>query len=207
MAISVWPETVIEPKAEEIPPVGVYRFSLEQYQRLGELGLLTEEDRVELLEGWIIPKMVHHPPHDGTLQIVTARIRELLPTGWCDRVQMAVALERSLPEPDLVIARGSHRSFLERHPGPQDIGLLIEVAESSLSRDRNLKARIYAEAGIPVYWIVNLIDQQIEVLTKPNGTQRPPLYCQQEIFLPGDSVPLVIEGQTVTTIPVAELLP
>lgn len=196
-------------KPGRVPPVPVYRFTVEQYHRLGEIGVLTEDDRVELLDGWIVPKMNHNPKHDGTVELVDEVLSEQLPAGWRVRTQSSVRAVRSEPEPDLAVVRGRarDRKRMTEHPGKDDIALVIEVADSSRSRDRGLKAKIYARTGLPIYWIVNLVDNQLEVLSEPSGPTRSPRYRKRETFLPGDSVPLVIEGRTIAMVPVQELLP
>lgn len=201
------PEVGTRRKPGRIPPLPVYRFTVEQYHRLGEAGVLTDADRVELLDGWIVPKMNHSPPHDCAIELAEEAIRPKLPTGWRVRTQSSVRAARSEPEPDLAVVRGDPRTRLAEHPGKDDIALIVEVAESSLSRDRRVKAKIYSRTGLRVYWLVNLVDNQIEVLSEPSGPTRSPRYRKRETFLPGDSVPLVIEGQTIATIPVADLLP
>ena len=97
--------------------------------------------------------------------------------------------------------------YVERHPGPEDIGLLVEVAETSLDRDRGWKKRIYAVARIPVYWIVNLVDRQVEVFTNPSGPGEQPDYGACQVFLPGDQVPVVLDRNEVGRIAVHDLLP
>src|SRR3954447_3083579 len=91
------------------------RWSLREYHRMIELGFLTEDDRVELLEGWIVAKMAHNPPHDGTLYLLQSLLSEFVPGGWLVRVQSAVTLRArrgSEPEPDLVVARGPAEQYL-----------------------------------------------------------------------------------------------
>src|SRR6266849_885039 len=134
------------------------QISVDDYHRLIQEGFLGENDRVELLEGWIVPKMTHNPPHDSTIQIVSECLAERIPVGWKIRIQSAVTTNDSEPEPDLAVVRGQARTYAARHPGPQDIGLIIEIAESSLLQDRHDKARIYARAGISEYWVINLMD-------------------------------------------------
>src|SRR5438067_10128610 len=85
---------------------GFRRFSVQEYHKLIELGILTENDNLELLEGYLVEKMPHDPIHDGTIQLVEDVIRQHLPGGWCVRVQSALTVGRSEPEPDLVVARG-----------------------------------------------------------------------------------------------------
>src|SRR5438105_9817214 len=116
-------------------------------------GILTENDPLELIEGWLVAKMTHNPPHDGTVQRINKRLGRRLPAGWDLRIQSAVTTSDSEPEPDLVVVRGDETTYLHKHPGPADVGMLIEVADSTLSRDRQEKARLYARAGLPCYWI------------------------------------------------------
>jgi len=131
----------------------LYRFSVEEYHRLVEAGGLFAGKRVELLEGMVVAKVTHNPPHDSTVQSIDELVAGLLPAGWCKRCQLAVTLTDSEPEPDLCVARGDRRTYRHRHPGPPDIGLVIEVADTSLAYDRVDKGRAYARAGIVEYWI------------------------------------------------------
>lgn len=198
---------VASPEDSKPPPVAVRRFTVDEYRKLGEAGILTEHERVELLEGWIVPKMVHNPPHDNAVELADEALRLRLPVGWRIRIQSVLSTADSEPEPDLAVVRGSPRNRRSRHPTPAETGLVIEVADSSLQIDRGTKAVIYARAGIPVYWIVNLIDRQIEVHTEPSGPIERPLYRKIECLLAGQSVPFVIDDAIVATIPVDDLLP
>src|SRR5262245_51361037 len=112
------------------------RFSVDEYHRLIEIGLFTEDDRVELLDGWIVWKLPHEPLHDVVLELTDEQIRPHLPPDWRLRVRSAITLSESEPEPDLTIVSGAARLFLRRHPGPADIALVAEVSDASLSRDR-----------------------------------------------------------------------
>jgi Uma2 family endonuclease len=191
----------------EPPPEFVWRFSVDEYHRLIASGVLDEEDRVELLEGWLVPKMTHNPLHDGTLQLINKRLARRLPAQWEIRIQSAVTTGDSEPEPDVAIVRGDEQTYLQRHPGPDDIGLIIEVAESSLDQDRRQKARLYARARIPAYWVVNLVDRQIEVFTNPTGPDASPGFSMQRVCRGEDLVPLTLDGQWVANFRAAELLP
>ncbi len=103
--------------------------------------------------------------------------------------------------------RGNARTYLAHHPTVADAGLVIEVADSSLLRDQQDKTRIYARAGIPCYWIINLVDQRIEVYSQPSASAPVPAYHSLQTYQPGDAVPLVLDGNTVGAIPAADLLP
>src|SRR2546421_11751027 len=125
------------------------RFSVARYQRMIEAGILTSEDKVELLENYVVLKMPRNPPHDGTIQLIHKRLSRLIPPGWDLRAQLTVALADSQPEPDFAVVRGDERTYLSRHPTSGDAGLIIEVANSSLLRDQRDKTRIYARGDIP----------------------------------------------------------
>jgi Uma2 family endonuclease len=183
------------------------RFSVAKYQRMIEAGILTPDDKVELLENCVVLKMPKNPLHDGTLDIIKAVLPGLLPPGWLLRVQQTIVLSDSQPEPDFAIVRGMPRSFLTRHPGPAEIGIVIEVADSSLLRDQRDKTRIYARAGLPVYWIVNLVDRRVEVYSQPSGPTAAPAYGAFQTYQPGDAVPLTLDGTVAATVPAADLLP
>jgi Uma2 family endonuclease len=185
----------------------IARFSVTRYQKMIETGILTPDDKVELLENYVVLKMPRNPTHDGTVQLGSETLLRFIPAGWRLRVQLTVVLPDSQPEPDFAVVRGDARSYLLRHPGPADIGTLAEVADSSLLRDQRDKTRIYARANIPIYWIVNLVDRRIEVYTQPSGPTTVPAYGSFQTFQPGDDIPLVLGGTTAAMIPVAELLP
>jgi Uma2 family endonuclease len=186
---------------------GFRRFTVAEYHKLIEIGLLTENDDLELLDGYLVEKMSRNPPHDGTIQLVDDALSALLPAGWRVRVHSAVTLSASEPEPDVTVVRGDKRTYLTRHPGASDVGLVVEVSDSSLDSDRDDKIPIYARDGIPVYWIVNLVDRQIEVHEQPSGASPSPSYGSRRTFKPGDAVPVVLGGTNLGTIPVVDLLP
>lgn len=186
---------------------GFRRFTVAEYHKLIDIGVLTESDNLELLDGYLVEKMPHNPIHDGTLQKVNRRLLKVLPAGWEPRVQMAITLSRSEPEPDVAVVREASDGYMSRYPTPTDIGLLVEVSNTTLDSDRDDKIPIYARDGVPVYWIVNLVDRQVEVYEQPSGATANPGYGVRRVLTVGDAVPLVLGGLAVGTIPVAELLP
>lgn len=183
------------------------RFSVARYQRMIETGILTPDDKVELLENYVVLKMSRNPRHDSTVQRMLRPLLGPIPVGWDLRVQSAVTLADSEPEPDFAIVRGSAVNYENRHPGPDEIGKLIEVADSSLLRDQRDKTRIYARANIVIYWIVNLVDRRIEVYSQPSGPTALPCYGSFQTYQPGDQVPIVLAGATVASVAVADLIP
>jgi Uma2 family endonuclease len=186
--------------------VPVARFSVRQYQQMIAHGILKHEHHVELLENWVVEQMPKSPEHDGTIQRMLRPLLRLLPAGWDLRVQSAITLADSQPEPDFAIVRGTADDYLTRHPEAGDVGLLIEVAGSSLLRDQRDKARIYARAGIEAYWIVNLEERRIEAHTQPSGATVAPGYGEITHYRVGEVVPLTLDGVTLS-LAVADCLP
>jgi Uma2 family endonuclease len=190
-----------------VPTDVIWRFRVDQYHAMIRAGILTEDDPVELLEGWLITKMPKNPRHSVVTQLTREVLARTLPSGWYADTQEPITTADSEPEPDIIVVRGERRHYLDRHPGPQDIALVVEVADSSLQRDRSLKKRLYAAAGIPVYWIVNLLNGQIEIYTDPSGPGEQPDYRQQQSYDSADTVPVVLEGREVGRLGVRDLLP
>jgi Uma2 family endonuclease len=190
-----------------MPPEPVCGLSVSQYHEMIAAGILASDEPVELLEGWLVPKMVKSPPHSTARQLATKALRQVLPSGWHVRSQEPVTLSDSEPEPDVAVVRGDLDQYEQHHPGPQDVALIVEVADASLARDRSIKKQVYAHAGIPVYWIVNLQERRIEVYTEPSGPVERPDYRHHEKYASDSEVPVVIEGQETGRIPAAELLP
>lgn len=196
------PPILLDPT--ELAPVPVLRFSVAEYQELVRSGALPEEPRHELLEGWITSKMTRNPPHEVAVSLANLLLIRLFGDAWHVRVQSAVATADSQPEPDLAVVRGRARDYLDRHPGPGDVALVIEVADSSLARDRGLKARVYARAGIPNYWIVNLVDRHVEVYSEPTDQAT---YARIETIDPDGAIHLAIDDVEVGPIAARDLLP
>jgi Uma2 family endonuclease len=169
-------------------------------------GILGEKDRIELLEGRLVPKMPPNPPHSNTVGRVTRQVLRSLPDGWQYRSEQPITLSDSEPQPDLALARGDANTYDHRHPTPPDISLVGEVGDSSLDEDRDDRNRIYAGANLPIYWIINVVDRQVEVYTDPRPAGPIPGYATRTDYRVGDSVPLVLDGQTVGHIPVADLV-
>ena len=185
----------------------LWRLSVEQYHAIVAAGILTDDDPVELLEGLLVDKMPKNPPHSAATQLLQEALSQILPVGWRVAVQDPITLADSEPEPDLIIVRGKARQYVERHPGPGDLAMVVEVSSATLRRDQASKKRMYAGANIPVYWIINLVENRIQVYTDPTGPAAKPDYRQQHNYLISDTIPVVIEGEEVARLPVQELLP
>ena len=150
------------------------RWTVEEYHKLIDIGLFANDQRFELLEGWIVSKMSRNPPHESSVHLTNNECKRRLPSGWDTRIQSAITLEDSEPEPGVAIVKGDARTYACRHPSPSDIAVVVEVVDSSLLDDRRRKMRSYARAGIVKYWIVNLSLSQVEVYTDPTGPSGAP---------------------------------
>lgn len=207
MSVTTPSVSVVSEQSVAVPTDVIWRFSVDQYHAMIRTGILTEDDPVELLEGWLVTKMPKNPPHSVVTQLTREALARILLSGWYVDAQEPITTADSEPEPDVVVVRGERRQYLDRHPSPQDVALVVEVADSSLQRDRSLKKRLYAAAEIPVYWIINLLNGQIEVYTDPSGPGEQPNYHQQQNYGPADTVPMMIEGREVGRLTVRDLLP
>jgi Uma2 family endonuclease len=196
--------TITQPPVAPPPGRNPYRLTVDQYEAMVAAGVLTKRDRVELIDGELVAKMPKGPKHSDVTGQLGERLRGMLIPGWHVRQEQPVRLpDHDEPEPDLAVTRGAFLDYTDHHPGPGDIALLVEIAESTLAEDRRIMARVYATASIPVYWIVNLVDRQIEVYSSPSGGA----YAPPAILGEKDRVELVIEGQVVGPIAVVDLLP
>jgi Uma2 family endonuclease len=151
--------------------------------------------------------MTRNPPHDTALGLAQDELAAVLPAEWVLRGQSAVTTSESEPEPDWAVVRGPRRRYQANHPGPGDTVLVLEVADSSLDRDRAVKGPIYARDNVPVYWIINIPDDRVEVYTDPSGPADEPGYRQRRDYRRTETVPVVLDGREVGTIPVRDLLP
>ncbi len=191
-----------------VPPTEtLWPLSISQYHQMVQAGILTEEDPVELLEGLLVTKMPKNPPHRLSTQLTREALSRLLPSDWFVEDQEPITTQDSEPEPDLAVIRGTRRDYSDRHPSPADVGLIIEVADATLQRDRTRKKRIYAQAGIAIYWIINLVDRQIEVYSNPQSTQTEPDYLHQQNYQVGDELLLLLDSAEVGRVSVQDLLP
>jgi Uma2 family endonuclease len=195
------------PDSREIVPLTV-----EQYHGMLAAGILAEGEPIELLDGLLVRTnrgegMTTNPQHALAVSKLNMLLVALVGARGCHvRVQNPLTLPpRDEPEPDLAIVQGRPADYADRHPGPADAACVIEVAGSSLERDRTIKQRIYATAGIPQYVIVNLLQSRVEVFEKPavkSGRYR------WRAELAGDQeIPLLLPGDRRLTITAADCLP
>lgn len=190
-----------------LPPDAVYRLDVEQYHVMVRAGVLTADDQVELLEGWLFPKMAKNPPHRIATRRTQRALEAIVPVGWYVDAQEPITLADSEPEPDVCIVRGATEKYSTHHPAPPNIALVVEIADSTLERDRGLKRRMYARAEIPVYWIINLVEQQLEEYTVPVPSETAPDYEHRHDYSLTESISVRIEDQDLGALAVRELFP
>lgn len=120
--------------------------------------------------------MPKNPTHSSATRCTRLALERIISSDYFVDSQEPVTLSDSEPEPDIVVIRNTFEDYTERYPGVDDIALIIEVSDPTLSQDRGSKKRIYAREGIPIYWIVNLVDNQVEIYTNPTGENPNPDY-------------------------------
>ena len=137
-----------------------------RYDRLVEAGIFGPEDRVELLDGLLVAREPQAERHATVVGLVRAALDKAFGSAYHIREEKPIALdEQSEPEPDVVVVPGRLRDYLAAHPSRPV--LIVEVADTSLALDRLRKGGLYARAGIADYWVVNLIDEVLEVYREP----------------------------------------
>ncbi|WP_165235097.1 Uma2 family endonuclease [Aquisphaera insulae] len=177
------------------------RMSVDQYERLIADGVIDADAPVELIEGRIVGKMTKGDAHCTAADLVqVALMATLAGAGWLVRIEKPVAIpsKKSMPEPDFSIVRGGPRDYEDGQPRPDRVGLVVEIADTSLRRDRR-RARTFVAGGIPECWVLNLVQGRLEVF-RPGS-------ADPEIIGAEGSVELVLDGKFVARIAVADLLP
>lgn len=161
------------------------KFTVEEYYRMAEVGILLSSERVELICGEIVPMAPIGKPHAVTLRRLDRMLqRELEGIAFVSAQNPIHLSQNSEPEPDVAVLRIREDEYLEEHPEPGDILWIVEVSDTTLSFDRLVKTVLYAQAGIAEAWIMNLPEDCIEVFTEP-GTEG---YAQLAVYRRGDRV-------------------
>ena len=194
------------PSAVEAP----YDLTIDLFSRMVESGLIPQERRVFLLNGRLYEKMAKTKAHGPVGAGINMTLVPRLPAGWSLWPESTIALDpTNAPLPDFAVVRSGDllgRVSPDRYPGPRDIGRLIEVAVTSLQDDLSTALEQYARALIPVYRVVDVLSRRILVHTEPRVVDGRGEYARVETYRPGQSLPLVLEGQEVARIPFDELL-
>jgi len=160
-----------------------HRFTVTEYYRMAETGVLQPDARVELLNGEIIDTSPIGPFHGGVTTYLTELFAAVSKGRWQTRVHNSLRLDdRSEPQPDLVLAHADPDYYRKRHPKPAEVFLLIEISDTSLETDQDDKLPAYGRAGIPEVWIVNLNDLTVEVYREPHFEG----YASKQVFRAGE---------------------
>ena len=163
-----------------------HRFTVDDYHRMGEVGILSEDDRVELLAGAIVEMSPIGPLHAGTVNRLTTLFSSRLGSRAIVGIQNPLQLrpEASEPQPDVALLRQRDDFYTRAHPEADDVYLVIEVADTSVEKDREVKFPIYASAGIPEAWLLNISEESLEVHRYPT----PDGYQEVHILHRGDAI-------------------
>jgi Uma2 family endonuclease len=202
---TVVPSPACEPN--NLPPgfpiERLHRFSVDQYHRMAEAGVFHPEERVELIEGVIVEMAPIGLAHRFAVDQLTRLLGPMVASDWYVAVQNPVSFASSEPQPDIAVIRGAPADYRNRHPGPNDVGLLIEVADSSLDFDRRGKGFMYSRYNVPEYWIVNVVEDCVERHRRSPGQTA---FGPCDVFSLHQSVPVELDGKQYGEIKVIDLI-
>jgi Uma2 family endonuclease len=170
-------------QAEIMTATKAKTWTVEEYHRMIEAGILNEDDKIELLDGRIVEMSAQTPPHAATTQRSSDYIKELLAGQAHIRTQLPITLTTSEPEPDIAVVAIDPNGYATHHPNPSEIFLLIEVSYSTLQIDRYEKAPIYSRANIAEYWILDVVDREAYIYRHPG-----PQGYQSEVVLQDNAI-------------------
>jgi Uma2 family endonuclease len=201
--------TVVAPSqapTAEVP----YDLTIDLFDRMVESGLIPQDRRVFLRNGRLYEKMAKTQAHGYVGAAILKAVNRRLPDGWSLWPDSTIVLDlTNAPLPEFALVRAANPldfAALARYPAPEDIGLLIEIAVTSVRADLTTALEQYARALIPVYWVVDVLGQRILVHAEPRVVDGRGQYARVEAYQPGQSLPLVLDGQEVARVPFDELL-
>lgn len=203
--------STIETSLSKAPPAEApFNLDIDLFARMIETGIIPRDRRVFLLDGRLFEKMAKTKAHGYVGAAVNWAVARRLPEGWSLWPESTIVLDSTnAPLPDFAVIRGaSPLDFAspERYPGPADVGLLIEIAVSSLRSDLTTAVEMYARAAIPTYWVVDVSGRRVLVHGDPRVVEGRGEYARVEIFRAGDLLPLTLDGRETARIPFEELL-
>jgi Uma2 family endonuclease len=172
--------------------IQVKRFTLEEYHKLTEIGFFHEDDHIQLINGELIEMASKGTAHETCLRKLLKQLPQLIGNRATLQSQAPITIPpRSEPEPDFAIIKNRDDNYLSSHPQGEDVLLVIEVADSSIDYDQNVKIPLYAKAGIFYYWIFNLLDNCLECYSEPYQNQQGIFgYANKRIVLPNQVISL-----------------
>jgi Uma2 family endonuclease len=176
--------TTAQPTIDAPAAPQLRRWTVEEYHRMIQAGILTTDDQVELLDGEIVYVPPQDPPHSGTTQRSDGYLKQRFANRAHVRVQLPITLATSEPEPDLAVVRPDRRDYYDQHPHPEDIFLIVEIANTTLNTDLTNKAQIYGKANIQEYWVIDVVGQKIYVMREPYEAG----YHSQVVLSAGDRI-------------------
>ena len=181
------------------------RFRVEDFDRMIAAGAILDAEDVELIDGLLVSKRGRNRPHVLAGKLGLAALQRIAPEGWhVAKQDPIVASDWSKPEPDLAVIRGAISDYADRDVTSGDVGLVVEIAESSLAVDRDVMGRLYAAGGIPRYWIINLVDGLVEVYEDPDAEDG---YRSRTDYRRGETIPVVLDGRDAEGVPAGDVLP
>jgi Uma2 family endonuclease len=187
-----------------------FDLTVDQFSRMVESGLFPRERRVYLLGGRLFEKMAKTSAHGSVGAAVDRAINRRLPDEWSLWPESTIVLgPKSAPLPDFAVIRTGDllgRANPDRYPGPADVGLLIEIAVTSVREDLTAALELYARAGIPAYWVVDVPGRRVLAHGEPRVVEGRGAYARVEIVRAGEEIPLVLDGREAARIPFDELL-
>ena len=199
----------VAPPKNELLADALFRLRVEHYHFMVDSGVFTEDDAVELLDGWIVKKMPKNRLHAFINNLVVETLSRLISAEKSTKhfvdVQNPITLATSEPEPDAAVVRGQNSDFQTQHPTGADVAIVVEVSDATLRRDQTWKKQLYADAGIPVYWIVNVPERMVEVYSEPS-TERTG-YRQLRTYVGTEEVPVVVDGEEIGRFAARTLFP
>jgi len=188
--------TELDPRRGSEKGLKPYRLTVEQFEKMIDVGIFPDRPRVELLGGVLFRKMTKNDPHDFAVDFLGSIFNTLLEPAWLAREEKLIVLGKFWrPEPDIAVVRGPRECYRKRAPRAEDLSLLIEVCDATYSKDRGVKWRGYASAGVGTYWIVNLPQERIEVYTRPSGQGKTAAFQDARFHGTDDEVSLIVDGQ------------
>jgi Uma2 family endonuclease len=199
--------TELDPRQGTEKGLKPYRLTVEQFEKMIDAGVFPDRPRVELLGGVLFRKMTKNDPHNYAVGFLGSALNRLLEPAWLAQEEKPVILGKFWrPEPDIAVVRGPRDRYRKRAPHVEDLGLLIEVCDATYSKDRGMKWRGYAAAGVETYWIVNLPQERIEIYAEPSGKGKAAVFQEIKFYGADVEAPLVLDGQERGRIAVKDIV-
>lgn len=189
-----------------LPPIPVRRFSVDEYHRIIQAGVLQHDERVELIHGWITPVWPDGPTGSSVIRRLDRLLQRSIRDAAVVSVGQPITTLDSQFAPAVAVCRGPESRYFSTHPEPDDISFVVDVVDSGLMSNLAERISVYARYRIGCCWVVHIENRQVEVYTQPTGKTRG-RYQQQANYGVRESVPVLIGDTPCRKIPVSELLP